>query len=91
MNKILTESREIRLKRLRFRSWHRGCKETDLLLGHFADKQLATLEGPLLAAYEALLDEDDAHIWDWLTGKCPPTREDYTPLLALLRECRPDA
>jgi len=32
------ESIEIRRKRLKFRSWHRGIKEADILLGSFADK-----------------------------------------------------
>lgn len=31
---------EVRRKRLRFRSWHRGIKEMDLILGHFADRVL---------------------------------------------------
>ena len=60
---------ETRLKRLRYRSWHRGCKETDIILGNFADDRLETLELPLLDVYERLLDEDDANIWDWITGK----------------------
>ena len=28
---------QMRRKRLRFRAWHRGIKETDLILGPFAD------------------------------------------------------
>ncbi|MBO6686593.1 MAG: succinate dehydrogenase assembly factor 2, partial [Parvibaculum sp.] len=29
--------RDIRVRKLKFRSWHRGMKEMDLILGHFAD------------------------------------------------------
>ena len=38
-----TESLAIRRKRLRYLSWHRGMRETDLLLGSFADRAIATL------------------------------------------------
>jgi hypothetical protein len=34
---MMTETREIRIKRLRMRAWHRGIKEMDLILGGWAD------------------------------------------------------
>lgn len=80
---------EVTRRRLRYRSWHRGCKETDLLLGHFADRFLETLPAPELAVYDALLDEDDAHIWDWLVGNSSPADERYLPLLEKLRHIVP--
>ena len=39
----MIESPEIRLRRLTMRSWRRGMKEMDLILGHFADGPLAQL------------------------------------------------
>ncbi len=74
-----------RLKRLRYRSWHRGCKETDIILGNFADDRLETLELPLLDVYERLLDEDDANIWDWITGKSSPPDAAYAPLITIFK------
>ncbi len=74
-----------RLKRLTYRSWHRGCKETDLILGRFADARLATVEPVFVDLYEQLLDEDDADIWNWLTGKTEPP-EQYAALMKLLME-----
>lgn len=74
MNKALT-IQESRVKRLKFRSWHRGWKETDLILGSFADAQLERLSEALLAAYEQLLDQDDDVIWHWITGTEPPPAE----------------
>lgn len=74
---------EIRLKRLTFRSWHRGCKETDLILGRFADARLQSLPPELLNTFERLLDENDADIWNWLTGKEAPA--EYVSLLKLLK------
>jgi antitoxin CptB len=73
------------LKRLQYRSLHRGCKETDLVLGNFAESALGALEAPQLALYERLLDEDDADIWDWLTGKTIPPVPEYIPLLDMLK------
>jgi antitoxin CptB len=77
---------EQRLKRLRYRSWHRGCKETDLVLGQFADERLASLNPELLGVYERLLDEDDVEIWDWLIGKTQPPSADYVPLIHILKQ-----
>lgn len=77
---------ENRLKRLIFRSGHRGCKETDLILGQFAQNGLGGLPAGLLAAYERFLDENDVDIWNWLTGKETPADPDYEPLIALLKD-----
>lgn len=76
---------ETRLKRLRYRSWHRGWKETDLILGRFADENLGKMDSATVDIYEQLLDENDADIWDWLVGKLPPKNPAYTPILAELK------
>jgi len=78
-------SQELHLKRLRYRSGHRGCKETDLILGNFSESRLAGLNPVLLALYERLLDEDDADIWNWLTGKSTPPIAEYEELLAEMK------
>lgn len=78
-------AREVWLKRLRYRSWHRGCKETDLVLGRYCDAMLAGLDDAALARFEALLDEEDADIWAWLTDKTPCPNPDFAPLLNELK------
>ncbi len=80
-----TLPRDLWLKRLRYRSWHRGCKETDLILGTYCDRHIESLNEADLQRYEALLDEDDADIWSWLTGKTPCPKPHFEPLLQLLR------
>lgn len=82
MNKPLTTQDE-RLKRLKFRSWHRGWKETDLILGGFADARLATLSDAELTIYEELLDLDDDVIWNWIVGKEAPPAE-FAAIIAML-------
>ena len=79
-------SNQTLIKRLKYRSWHRGCKETDLILGNFADSRLDTLDDGTLSIYEALLEEDDANIWEWLTGKSAPENSSYLPLLEILKD-----
>ena len=42
-----------RRKRLLFRCWHRGTREMDLILGRFADAEIADLSDDELAQLEA--------------------------------------
>lgn len=77
--------RDLWLKRLTYRSWHRGCKETDLVLGTYCARQIETLADAQLHLFEAFLDEDDAEIWAWLTEKTPCPKPEYAPLLDELR------
>ncbi|MFV0474461.1 MAG: succinate dehydrogenase assembly factor 2 [Pikeienuella sp.] len=53
------------------RSWRRGMKEMDLILGRFADARLAELTEPRISAYEALLDENDQDLYRWVSGAAP--------------------
>lgn len=77
--------RDLWLKRLRYRSWHRGCKETDLVLGRYCDARIDALDEAALQRFEALLDEDDADIWAWLTDKTPCPKAEFNPLLDELK------
>lgn len=61
-----------RRKRLKYRSWHRGTKEMDLLLGPFADACLDGFDARLLAEYEALLDRPEPDLYEWIVGRAPP-------------------
>lgn len=82
-------SKETRLKRLRYQSWHRGCKETDVLLGNFCDHNIQKLNDVELALFEALLEEDDYDIWQWVGHNVTPSRPEYAPLIEQLRQSGP--
>ena len=69
------ESRETRLKRLKMRSWRRGMKEMDLILGQFADNHLASLSASELDAHEALMAETDTDLYQWISGQLPAPKE----------------
>ncbi|MCH9020426.1 MAG: succinate dehydrogenase assembly factor 2 [Proteobacteria bacterium] len=62
------ETAEIRRKRLHFRSWHRGTRELDLVLGGFADRHLAGLTPEQLDRYESLIANPDPDIYQWVSG-----------------------
>lgn len=74
-----------RRKKLQFRAWRRGFREIDLILGRFADQELANLGDDQLAAFERLLDAPDQDVYAWITGQEPPQVEYDTPLLAAVR------
>ena len=69
------ERLEIRRKRLYMRSIRRGIKEMDVILTGYADGHLGDLEGPALDTYEALLEENDHDIYQWVTGQSAPPDE----------------
>lgn len=69
----MTETPEARLKRMHMRSWRRGTKEMDLILGPWADAKLATLDEDTLVIYDQLLEENDQDLYPWVSGQqaCP--------------------
>ena len=67
----MSETTEARLKRMAMRSWRRGMKEMDLILGPFADARLAAFGSDALELYDALLGENDQDIYPWITGAAP--------------------
>ena len=77
---------ETRRKRMRFRCWHRGIKETDLLLGRFADACIFELSEDRLGELEALMEAPDWDIYAWVSrGKDTPPEFD-TPLMQMLQD-----
>ena len=65
-----------RIKRLKFRAWHRGTREADFMIGGFFDRYGASWSEAELAWFERLLDEEDVDIIGWaLSALAVP--EDY--------------
>jgi len=80
----MTAPPDIRRKRLLFRSWHRGTREADLILGSFADAYLVGFDDARLDNYEVLLEIPDAELFDWITGRAAPPPEYDTEVTRLL-------
>ncbi len=62
-------NKETLIKQLLYRSNHRGCKETDILLGKYFNKKQSELSDDKLEIYRKFLEEDDVFIYDWITNK----------------------
>ena len=74
-----------RRRRLLFRSWHRGIREMDVLMGRFADSCIAELEDSELDEYERLLELPDHDLYGWITGEGTTPAPYATALLLRLR------
>ena len=74
-----------RRRRILFRSWHRGMREMDLVLGRFANAEIARLGGSELDDYERLLEAPDRDIFSWLTFEAETPSFYDTPVLRKIR------
>ncbi len=81
-----SEGLDVRRRRLLFRAWHRGMRETDLIMGRFADAHIATLSDPELDAFEQLMEVLDRDVLAWVTGEMQPPGTYDTALLKRLRD-----
>jgi antitoxin CptB len=79
------DSLDIRRKRLKFRSWHRGTREADLILGRFADRHIPEFTDDQLDRYEALLELSDPDLYNWMTGREPVPAEHDSDIMRLLQ------
>jgi antitoxin CptB len=64
----MSETREIRIKRLLYQSWYRGCKETDRIVGYFCKDNIHDMSDDELTELQQAMDEADADIYAWCTG-----------------------
>lgn len=80
MSEAAFETRDVRLRRLNMRSMRRGTKEMDIILIRFARARLAELSEARLDLYEALLEENDQDLYQWVSGQsAAPAR--FAPLI----------
>jgi antitoxin CptB len=59
---------ENRLRRLKFRAWHRGTREADYMIGGFFDRYHAMWSDDEVQWFEELIEEDDVDIMAWALG-----------------------
>ena len=83
---ISSDGLDPRRKRLLFRSWHRGIREMDLVLGRFADAHIAELSDAELDEYETWLEIPDQQIFTWVNGSQMAPAEIDTALFRRLRD-----
>ena len=75
----------VTIKRLRYRSWRRGTRELDLLLGRFADASLAGWDEGRLRRFAALLERPDPELAAWIMGTDPVPEAHRSDVLDQLR------
>ena len=78
-----------RRKRLLFRCWHRGTREMDLILGRFADAEIAGLSDGEMAELEHLIEASDPDLYAALAGNAALAPDLAGPLFARIKSFRP--
>jgi len=78
-----------RRKRLLFRCWHRGTREMDLILGRFADLNIARLTDDEITELEHLIEIPDPDLYAALTGDKPRAAAYAGPLFDRIKAFRP--
>jgi len=78
-----------RRKRLLFRCWHRGTREMDLILGRFADAEIASLSDDELGQFEQLIEVPDPDLYAALTGSAPLAAQHASRLFDRIKAFRP--
>ena len=82
---------DARRSKLKYRAWHRGFREADLILGPFADAHLEGLGDDELDQFEALLGQPDPDLYAWIIGQSEAPEAFDLPVLGLIRNFRFDA
>jgi antitoxin CptB len=82
---LSSEGLDERRRKLLFRSWHRGTREMDFMMGRFADAWLGRLGDADLSEFERLIDVPDPELYDWIAGMAPPRASYDTDLLRRMR------
>ena len=77
-----------RRKRLLFRCWHRGTREMDLILGRFADAEIADLADSELGELERLIELPDPDLYAAFSGDRPLPSEYAGPLFDRIKSFR---
>ncbi len=77
----MTENLEKRRKQLIFRSWHRGTREMDMILGSYAEQHIETMSANDLNEYAAFLEISDPELYNWYMRKEAVPNNLDTPLM----------
>ncbi len=77
---------QTRIRRTRYRAWHRGTREADFLIGGYFDSFHDDWSEADFAWFEALLEEQDADIIAWVIGTLPVPERFGGPMMERLRQ-----
>lgn len=83
---IIPMERDILIKKILYQSSHRGCKETDTLLGEFAAREIHHFTDTELGLFDQFLQENDWDIYSWLINATPLPKIYQTHLIERLKQ-----
>jgi antitoxin CptB len=75
----------VRRRKLKFRSWHRGMREMDLIMGRFADAFVDAMAPSELDEYERIMELSDPDLFACVLADAPPPADLDCPMLRRLR------
>ena len=81
-----SEGLDQRRRKLLFRSWHRGTREMDLIMGRFADATIEQLAEEEIGEFERLIEAPDPELLAWITGEAEVPPDYGTALFRRLRD-----
>jgi antitoxin CptB len=68
MTERSSEGLDVRRRKLLFRAWRRGVRETDLIVGRFADAYIGKLDEAALDDFERLIEVPNGDLYAWVVG-----------------------
>lgn len=73
------------LRALKYRAWHRGTQEADMMIGSFFDAHHAGWDAHDRALFAALLSEQDVDIMAWAIGTSEVPARYQGPMMEALQ------
>jgi antitoxin CptB len=86
MTERSSEGLDDRRKKLLFRAWRRGVRETDLIVGRFADAYIGALDEPALDDFEQLMEVSNSDLYSWVSGAAKIPANFDTAVLRQLKD-----
>ena len=74
------------LRALKYRAWHRGTREADMMIGGFFDAHCETWDGHARAWFSDLLNEQDVDVMAWAIGTAEAPERFRGPMLDALKK-----
>ncbi len=84
MTERSSEGLDVRRRRLLFRAWRRGVRETDLIVGRFADAYIDKFDDGALDNFERLIEVPNASLYAWVVGSEAVPQDHDTDVLRQL-------
>jgi antitoxin CptB len=85
MTERSSEGLDVRRRKLLFRAWRRGVRETDLIVGRFADAYIDKFDEGALDDFERLIEVSNAELYAWVSGEAQTPADHDTAVLRQLK------